>query len=81
MIDYEKVDKLVENCKNLCIFLIIVCGFLLVIIIFMNQKVMMKKMKKNGTNKNNLKKDAFKAFNKAQEELKKPIMKIFKFFF
>jgi hypothetical protein len=58
MIDYEKVDKLVENCKNyIQIYLIMFYGCSLVIFIFMKQKTkMIMKMKKLNKNARKLKK-------------------------
>ena len=71
MIDYEKVDKLVENCKKLYpdipdYFLwVFACDY------YTNESNDEDEDEKTKEKQEKYKKAAFEAFNKAQEEFKK----------
>ena len=72
MIDYEKVDKLVENCKNLYPDIPDYCLWVLACDYYINESRDDDDDDDDEKNKQEqLKKDAFEALNKAQEELKK----------
>ena len=68
MIDYEKVDKLVENCKNLYPDIPDYCLWVLACDYYINES---RDDDEDEETKEKLKKDALEAFNKAQEEFKK----------
>ena len=68
MIDYEKVDKLVENCKNLYPDIPDYCLWVLACDYYINES---RDDDEDEEIKEKLKKDALEAFNKAQEEFKK----------
>ena len=83
MIDYEKVDKLVENCKNLYPDIPDYCLWVLACDYYINESrdddkddilaqegspARRENTRARDETKEKLKKDALEAFNKAQEE-------------
>ena len=64
MIDYEKVDKLVENCKNLYPDIPDYCLWVLACDDYINES---RDEDEDEEIKEKLKKDALEAFKKAQE--------------
>ena len=83
MIDYEKVDKLVENCKNLYHDIPDYCLWVLACDYYINESRDDDDDEERGKQEK-LKKDALEAFNKAQEEFTKTKyenIKVVQFFF
>ena len=78
MIDYENVDKLVENCKILYPDIPDYCLWVLACDYYFNESRVDDDEDEETKEKQEKKKekDALEAFNKAQEEFKKPNMKI-----
>ena len=71
MIDYEKVDKLVENCKNVYPDVPDYCLWVLACDYYINESRDDDDDEETKEKLEKLKKDALEAFNKAQEEFKK----------
>ena len=66
MIDYEKVDKLVENCKRLYPDIPDYCLWVLACDYYINEE----KSKDTEDEAQELKKEALKAYERAKEEFK-----------
>ena len=70
MIDYEKVDKLVENCKNLYPDMPDYCLWVLACDYYINESKDDEEDEEQQIKREQIKKEALESFERAKEELK-----------